>query len=709
MEKSRKEKGLIMFTLLTLLLVIIGATYAYFAAQKGTGGSANIEVGAGTTDSLTFNNDDGNLTIVANQDNFGKSNESITEKATVKAKLVPNNNTNTAHETYNIFLIVENNDLIYTKNSDTPELLLKITNPENGEYKEEVVGLKYYDNVLDKESNSYQGYDITTSSNQVYKIVSDYPIDAETSDTVEQTWQIDATLVNLDQDQNKNTGKTFEGSIYITTEDDFELSEINTLKTTVTASSIEATANITSGTSKIANYYFAIEKTNETPEDIKLSSITNALEKEYSEEISNTHTFSDNIVENQNYKIYTYAIDEQGYKSNIYETVVTAKDGELPEVGEYNTSVTPSSITITYPNNEVLNYHVKIDGGKWTDYDKTTNTITGLKENTTYKILIQAKNEEGIVSNIKTVKVTTGEVQIKNLNEFVVSKVGQPVGDGTEALLHHTTDLPNSAGDDSYRYSGNNPYNFVCFGEGSEDYNKGGTTCPDTNLYRMIGVFNNQVKLIKSEYVTSDELGISKDGTPGNGNYDLFKRVKKIASDGFYWNKTNDNTWENSTLKEVLNNNYLNKLGENWIAKIATTMWHVGGYNSSNVASNEMYNGELNSVPTVSAQIGLMYVSDYGFASLSSNWSVPIDYYNKDENIQNNWLFNNIREWTIQRNSSNSWDTFNIDINGNVTSSTTNANFSEHGIRPTFYLKSDVQVKDDGAIGNASNPFRIVV
>ena len=56
------------------------------------------------------------------------------------------------------------------------------------------------------------------------------------------------------------------------------------------------------------------------------------------------------------------------------------------------------------------------------------------------------------------------------------------------------------AGDNSYRYSGANPNNFVCFGSDA-------TTCPNDNLYRIIGIFDNQVKLIKHDYATTNLLG----------------------------------------------------------------------------------------------------------------------------------------------------------------------------------------------------------
>ena len=58
--------------------------------------------------------------------------------------------------------------------------------------------------------------------------------------------------------------------------------------------------------------------------------------------------------------------------------------------------------------------------------------------------------------------------------------------DGVNGLYYHDgegtyTNADQEAGDNSYRYSGANPNNYVCFGTVEE-------TCPNDNLYRIIGV-----------------------------------------------------------------------------------------------------------------------------------------------------------------------------------------------------------------------------
>ena len=97
-------------------------------------------------------------------------------------------------------------------------------------------------------------------------------------------------------------------------------------------------------------------------------------------------------------------------------------------------------------------------------------------------------------------------------------------------IYHHDSALANGAGDNSYRYAGANPNNFVCFGTNT-------TPCPTDNLYRIIGVFGNQVKLIKYDYATSALLGTDGDykgtGTPNASYY----KGSLTTINTYYWNK----------------------------------------------------------------------------------------------------------------------------------------------------------------------------
>src|SRR5699024_3980638 len=72
----------------------------------------------------------------------------------------------------------------------------------------------------------------------------------------------------------------------------------------------------------------------------------------------------------------------------------------------------------------------------------------------------------------------------------------QYTSQGSNGIYYHTSSLANSAEDNSYRYAGANPNNYVCFGSDS-------ATCPSDSLYRIIGVFGDEVKLIKNTSIGS--------------------------------------------------------------------------------------------------------------------------------------------------------------------------------------------------------------
>lgn len=186
-HKDKKMLALLVFTIIILFMVVIGAAYAYFIAQTGIGGNANISASTGTTDNLMFLAGDP-VNIHATLDNFGKNMADLKGSTTASAKLVPNNNTNEAKGSYNIFFVIDTNDFEYSSSTSTPELVLKLFDP-NGVEVEDIPGLKKVE----------EGFDITTRTGG-YLIRSDYDIIASTNEGTMQDWQVEVTLVNLDID-----------------------------------------------------------------------------------------------------------------------------------------------------------------------------------------------------------------------------------------------------------------------------------------------------------------------------------------------------------------------------------------------------------------------------------------------------------------------------------------------------------------------------
>ena len=137
------------------------------------------------------------------------------------------------------------------------------------------------------------------------------------------------------------------------------------------------------------------------------------------------------------------------------------------------------------------------------------------------------------------------EPDILYLADYVISNVYTGV-DGENGLYYHDgvgsyTNASEEAGDNSYRYAGTNPNNYVCFGSDEE-------TCPNDNLYRIIGVFNDtgeyQVKLIKYDYATSTLLGTDgayNSSTTSLGDY--YNGSQSTLYLYFWNNDTGRNIW----------------------------------------------------------------------------------------------------------------------------------------------------------------------
>jgi len=214
MKKSQENKKTLIVSvigILTLLITVVGSTYAFFRAQGGTSGSAAIEAKTATVDNLVFSTC-GDVSITADMSNFNESSGSIKKETCATATLTAASSAAATYY-YDISVNVETNELTYSIDDTTPELLLKITNPDGNEITS-IDGLTYHSSVTDRENNTYSGFDITTlSGNQT--LISKDEITAEASKTTEEKWTIEVVFVNYDNDQEKNTGKNFTGTIVI--------------------------------------------------------------------------------------------------------------------------------------------------------------------------------------------------------------------------------------------------------------------------------------------------------------------------------------------------------------------------------------------------------------------------------------------------------------------------------------------------------------
>ena len=300
-------------------------------------------------------------------------------------------------------------------------------------------------------------------------------------------------------------------------------------------------------------------------------------------------------------------------------------------------------------------------------------------------------------------------------SDYIKNTVYQ--GDGNNDLYLHDGMGPyNSleAKDNSYRYYGASPNNYVCFGTDEK-------ICPVDNLYRIIGLFDDNsdnlynIKLIKADYVNQNMLGTNgnyygaynenKDNYKGNLNLNNIAAYK--WNDDLSINNKGSNNWATSKLNTInLNTNYWNNLGNKWQDMIELTLWHLKGHNTSAQTPQFFYNIERTGIAygdnptTYTDEIGLIYPSDYGFAASPRFWSTNIGSYDsaKDEN----WLYLGLYEWTITPVSGSSYRLYYLNINGAENGANSVSNYT---LRPTFYLKPNIAYLSGS--GTESDPYRI--
>ena len=323
--------------------------------------------------------------------------------------------------------------------------------------------------------------------------------------------------------------------------------------------------------------------------------------------------------------------------------------------GEYQVSSDTSWPQNGYIFNETLS---RCENGGTLTWNSETNKVV-MQTNSSDRCYVYFDKEPSLA------EVCSG----KTFAECITTEVYTT--DGDNGLYYHDADLANGAQDNSYRYSGANPNNYVCFGTDE-------VSCPEDNLYRIIGVFNGQVKLIKST---------------SYGNY--------------VWDAGNSNTWDASTKPDIyttLNTTYYNTLGSEWQSKIATHSWKVGGMaRDTSATAKDYYDTEVGTGQSgyeETMKIGLMYVSDYGYGASEEYWTTEL--YNYEPTVDSNWMYLGAHEWLISRNSDTTSIAFFVGDSGFVGSiSVGDAN----AVRPSFYLESDVTYASGS--GSMTDPLKI--
>ena len=466
MEKNKKQALILsIVAVVTLITLVAGATYAYFKAQGGEGGSSDVNVITATTDLLTFKIDKA-INIGISQSELKKGGTDVSDSTGAHATLTASNSKNVEKTTrsYNIYFVIDTNDFEYTTQDGTPELYLNVTDP-NGNKLENITGLVHYD----------KGFDITTRTGG-FLLVPDYDIEATRGNTITQDWKVEVTFANLDTDQSKNMGKSLSGKLFVTSDkmNSYELSKITNMTTKTTYNSIDTTLEVEQGSADVNKYFYGIEKTssnvtgyvnNSTVKKVALKDVN------FVETDKNTYKF-DNLSDNSVYKVYSYGVDKNGIKTNLYETEVTTSEYNNPVVNSVSHTSTLNSITLsvnaTKGDNDIVKYYYSKDNGQtYEESDTNSYVFNNLKDTTEYKIKVKVLDSYGRYST-EFVKAISTETYIlpsvtsvtptTKYNQISVSVVG---ANGTNNISKYYY----SINDGAYTESTNSSYTFTGLNE----------------------------------------------------------------------------------------------------------------------------------------------------------------------------------------------------------------------------------------------------
>ena len=248
-------------------------------------------------------------------------------------------------------------------------------------------------------------------------------------------------------------------------------------------------------------------------------------------------------------------------------------------------------------------------------------------------------------------ELTKGTYIIEQLEDGTIGDTGNGVYRVTHSAIPASSSATGSEipAVTDYRYYGPNPNNYICLDM------EGGSTCPDRGLYRIIGSIyeelegENRLKVIKAnplENKTNNGFSWARTTkyannvwvtTTDSGN--LTESIEELLNAGDWWNNTNDFQGYGLT-------NEIKKY-------ISSSRYYLGGV--SNDTTGSLYNEErgtnnkYDDVPLYwDGQVGLMYPSDYGYASGNNcATNISLDNYNISCKAIN-WLYNSCSwQWVM--------------------------------------------------------------
>ena len=327
------------------------------------------------------------------------------------------------------------------------------------------------------------------------------------------------------------------------------------------------------------------------------------------------------------------------------------------------------------------------------------------------------------------ISLYTSAAKVTATNNSITYNTVPSVSLMNDRLGGTTTDLDGG----NIRYYGANPNNYIYFN--CSDYsNQTSSTC---ETWRIIGVFDGKLKLIKSESIgayswDNKDTSTGAENDTGKNDWTTARLMKLLNPSNYYKVDSNDNNLgqslyynsasgkcysgqNNATVDcDFTSTGIKNAETRNMIAE---TTYNLGGWNSNSVYSNQIYEYERGTTvysgrPTTwKGKIALAYPSDYGYAAdLNQCKDKTLYDYDNRTCTSNNWMKAIITNngsntgWLLTPRSGSSSNAWYVNSGGFV--SRDSIAYVAYGAVPVLSLSSELGI-ESGGDGSSSKPYKL--
>ena len=326
------------------------------------------------------------------------------------------------------------------------------------------------------------------------------------------------------------------------------------------------------------------------------------------------------------------------------------------------------------------------------------------------------------------ISLYTSAAKVTATNNSITYNTAPSVSLMNDRLGGTTTSLDGG----NIRYYGASPNNYIYFN--CSDYsNQTSSTC---ETWRIIGVFDGKLKLIKSESIgayswDNKDTSTGAENDTGKNDWTTARLMKLLNPSNYYKVDSNDNNLgqslyynsasgkcysgqNNATVDcDFTSTGIKNAETRNMIAE---TTYNLGGWNSNSVYSNQIYEYERGTTvysgrPTTwKGKIALAYPSDYGYAAdLNQCKDKTLYDYNNRTCTSNNWMKAIITNngsntgWLLTPRSGSSSNAWYVNSGGYVGS--TYLAYYAIGAVPVLSLSSKLGIESGD--GSSSKPYKL--